>query len=79
MTCAIPGLATSEAGIVTASCPVVIFKVLERGEPFQYAKVTPFESAMKPVPATKSVKPWLPAVMLDGKRPVIAGVALNGG
>jgi len=77
--CAKPMLATSDAKIETASWPVLMLRLLERGRPFQYAKDTPFELAIKPVPVMKIVKFWLPTVMFEGKRPVIIGVALKGG
>jgi hypothetical protein len=77
VTSAVPAVATSEARTVTAICPVFRFTVAERGEPFQNAVEVPVEPAMKPVPATNIVKDWLPAVMLEGKSPVMIGVGFG--
>src|SRR5271163_5272638 len=77
VTSEVPGDATSEAKTVTASCPVFIFTAAERAEPFQNAVEVPVDPCMKPVPAMNSVKPWLPAVTLDGKRPVMTGVGFG--
>ena len=49
----------------------------ERGEPFQYAVEVAFFESMNPWPAMKSVNDSLPAVMLDGKSPVIIGVGFG--
>jgi hypothetical protein len=54
-----------------------MFTVAERAEPFQNAVEVPVDPSMKPVPAMKSVNPWLPAVTLDGKRPVMIGVGFG--
>jgi hypothetical protein len=75
--CAIPGVATSEAKIVRAIWFVLVLTMPVRGDPFQNAVVTPAELLMNPVPETKSVKVWLPAVMLAGARFVMIGVALG--
>src|SRR5271169_5771717 len=77
VTSEVPGDATSEAKTVTASWPVFIFTVAERAEPFQNAVEVPVDPCMKPVPATKRVKDWLPAVTLDGKSPVMIGVGFG--
>jgi hypothetical protein len=73
----VPGVSTSEARTVMAICPVLIFTVAERAEPFQNAVEVPVDPSMKPLPAMNSVKPWLPAVTLDGKRPVMTGVGFG--
>jgi hypothetical protein len=75
--CASPGLATSEAKIVSAIWLVFELTMPVRGEPFQNAVVTPAELLMNPVPETNRVKVWLPAVILDGARLVRTGVALG--
>jgi len=77
VTSEVPGVATSEARTVMAIWPVLIFTVAERAEPFQNAVEVPVDPSMKPVPAMNSVKPWLPAVTLDGKRPVMVGVGFG--
>jgi hypothetical protein len=77
VTSEVPGDAMSEARTVMAICPVAIFTVAERAEPFQNAVEVPVDPAMKPLPAMKTVKDWLPAVTLDGKSPVIAGVGFG--
>jgi hypothetical protein len=77
VTSEVPGDATSEASTVIEICPVERFTVAERAEPFQNAVEVPVEPAMKPLPAIKRVKDWLPAVTLDGKRPVITGVGFG--
>jgi hypothetical protein len=73
----VPGVAMSEARTVIAICPVFIFTDAERAEPFQNAVEVPVDPAMKLVPAMNIVKPWLPAVTLDGKSPVMIGVGLG--
>src|SRR5271170_4473450 len=77
VTSEVPGVSTSEARTVMAICPVLIFTVAERAEPFQNAVEVPVDPSMKPLPAMNSVKPWLPAVTLDGKRPVMTGVGFG--
>ena len=77
VTSEVPGDATSVARTVMAIWPVLIFTVAERAEPFQNAVEVPVDPSMKPVPAMNSVKPWLPAVTLDGKRPVMVGVGFG--
>ena len=77
VTSEVPGVATSEARTVMAICPVFILTEAERAEPFQNAVEVPVDPAMKPVPAMNMVKPWLPAVTLDGKRPVMIGVGFG--
>ena len=77
VTSEVPGDATSEASTVIAICPVFTFTAAERAEPFQNAVEVPVDPAMKPVPAMKRVKDWLPAVTLDGKSPVITGVGFG--
>jgi hypothetical protein len=57
--------------------PVDRFTVAERAEPFQNAVEVPVDPAMKPFPAMKRVKDWLPAVTLDGKSPVMTGVGFG--
>jgi hypothetical protein len=49
---------------------------VERREPFQKAKVIPLGGTMKLDPETTRVKFWLPAVMVEGERPVIVGTGL---
>jgi hypothetical protein len=65
VTSEVPGDAMSEARTVMAICPVAIFTVAERAEPFQNAVEVPVDPAMKPLPAMKTVKDWLPAVTLE--------------
>src|SRR5580704_4002132 len=77
VTSEVPGVATSEARTVIAICPVLIFTEAERAEPFQKAVEVPVDPSMKPVPAMNTVKDWLPAVTLDGKRPVMIGVGFG--
>jgi hypothetical protein len=77
VTSEVPGDATSEASTVMAICPVFRFTVAERAEPFQNAVEVPVDPSMKPLPAIKSVKDWLPAVALDGNNPVITGVGFG--
>jgi hypothetical protein len=60
-----------------AICPVFIFTEAERAEPFQNAVEVPVDPSMKPVPPMNMVKDWLPAVTLDGKRPVMIGVGFG--
>ena len=72
VTAAIPAVATSDARTVTASCCVVEFKTLVRIDPFQ--KTCDGGLLTKPVPEMNIVNTWLPAVMLEGNRPVITGV-----
>jgi hypothetical protein len=60
-----------------AICPVFIFTEAERAEPFQNAVEVPVDPSMKPVPAMNMVKDWLPAVTLEGKRPVMTGVGFG--
>ena len=72
VTAAMPELATSVARIDTASCKVVAFTLLVRIEPFQ--KTCDCGLVTKPFPEINRVNAWLPAVMLEGKRPVITGV-----
>src|ERR1700722_427219 len=72
VTAAIPELATSDAKITTASCPVVEFRTLVRTDPFQ--KTCDGGLIMNPLPEINMVNIWLPAVMLDGNKPVITGV-----
>ena len=50
--------------------------VVERGDPFQYANVTPLALEIIPEPVIASVNPWLPAVIFDGNRFEMIGVAL---
>jgi hypothetical protein len=69
---AIPELATSDARITTASCPVVLFRTLVRIEPFQ--KTCDGGFVMNPLPEINILNIWLPAVILDGNKPVITGV-----
>jgi hypothetical protein len=69
---AMPGVATSVARMLTASCVVTVFSLLVRSEPFQ--KTCDGGLVTKPVPEMNRVNIWLPAVMLEGKRPVITGV-----
>ncbi len=73
----VPGVAMSEARTVMAICPVFMFTEAERAEPFQNAVEVPVEPSMKPVPAMNMVKDWLPAVTLEGKRPVMIGVGFG--
>jgi len=77
VTSEVPGVATSDARTVMAICPVLIFTVAERAEPLKNAVEVPVDPEMKPVPAMNMVKDWLPAVTLDGKRPVMTGVGLG--
>ena len=77
VTSEVPAVATSEARTVIAICPVFIFTVAERAEPFQNAVEVPVDPAMKPVPAMNIVKDWLPAVTLDGKSAVMIGVGFG--
>src|SRR5579863_3037176 len=77
VTSEVPGDAMSEARTVMAIWPVERFTVAERAEPFQNAVEVPVDPAMKPLPAIKTVKDWLPAVTLDGKSPVIIGVGFG--
>jgi hypothetical protein len=77
VTSEVPGVATSEARTVMAICPVFIFTEAERAEPFQNAVEVPVDPSMKPVPPMNMVKDWLPAVTLDGKRPVMIGVGFG--
>jgi len=77
VTSEVPGVATSEARTVMAICPVFIFTEAERAEPFQNAVEVPVDPSMKPVPPINIVKDWLPAVTLDGKRPVMIGVGFG--
>src|SRR3984957_4273302 len=72
MTAAMPDVATSDARITTASCPVVVFRTLVRIDPFQ--KTCDGGLVMNPFPEINMVNIWLPAVMLDGNKPVITGV-----
>jgi hypothetical protein len=72
VTAAIPAVATSVARIVAASCPVVVFTVLVRIEPFQ--KTSDGGLLTNPVPEINKVNVSLPAVTLAGKRPVMMGV-----
>jgi hypothetical protein len=72
VTAAIPEVATSVARIDTASCNVVLFTVLVRIEPFQ--KTCEGGLVTKPFPEINKVNAWLPAVILEGKSPVITGV-----
>jgi hypothetical protein len=67
-----PAVATSDAIIVTASCSVVVFSTLVRIDPFQ--KTCDSGLVIKPVPEINKVNVWLPAVMLEGNKPVITGV-----
>ena len=62
---------------VIAISPVLRFTVDVRGAPFQYAVEVPDDPEMNPVPEMKSVKDWLPAVMLAGKSALIAGVGFG--
>src|ERR1700734_2512835 len=71
------GVVMSDWRICTESWPVLAFRVVERGEPFQLTTVVPLESETNPVPVTAKVKPSLPAVMTEGNRPLTVGVALN--
>ena len=73
----VPGVTTSEARTVMAICPVFMFTVAERAEPFQNAVEVPVDPSMKPVPAINIVKDWLPAVALEGNRPVMIGVGFG--
>jgi hypothetical protein len=77
VTAAVPGDATSDASTVIAISPVLRFTVDVRGAPFQYAVEVPDDPEMNPVPEMKSVKDWLPAVMLAGKSALIAGVGFG--
>jgi len=77
VTSEVPAVATSDAKTVMAICPVLIFTVAERAEPLKNAVEVPVDPEMKPVPAMNMVKDWLPAVTLDGKRPVMSGVGLG--
>jgi hypothetical protein len=77
VTSEVPGVATSEARTVMAICPVFMFTEAERAEPFQNAVEVPVDPSMKPVPAMNMVKDWLPAVTLEGKRPVMTGVGFG--
>jgi hypothetical protein len=77
VTSAVPAVATSEARTVMAICPVFIFTVAERAEPFKNAVEVPVDPAMKPLPAMNMVKDWLPAVTLDGKSPEMTGVGFG--
>jgi hypothetical protein len=72
VTAARPGLATSLARIDTESCNVVLFTVLVRIEPFQ--KTCDGGLVTKPFPEINRVNASLPAVILEGKSPVITGV-----
>jgi hypothetical protein len=76
--CAIPGLATSDASTAMATWFVLTFTTALRGDPFQKAVDTPAELLfINPVPETKRVNPWPPAVTLSGARLVRTGVGLN--
>jgi hypothetical protein len=77
VTSEVPGVATSEASTVMAICPVFIFTEAERAEPFQKAVEVPVDPSMKPLPAMNTVNDWLPAVTLEGKRPVMTGVGFG--
>lgn len=59
--CAVPELATREAGTEAVTC-VEFWNVLERGEPFHCTTA----SEPKPLPFTVSVKAALPAVTVLG-------------
>jgi hypothetical protein len=77
VTSEVPGVATSEARTVMAICPVFMFTDAERAEPFKNAVEVPVDPSINPVPAMNIVKDWLPAVTLDGKRPVMTGVGFG--
>jgi hypothetical protein len=56
---------------------VFVFTSALRGEPFQYTVVTPADPEINPEPDRARVNVWLPAVMLEGARAVIIGVAFG--
>ncbi|MFZ3216818.1 MAG: hypothetical protein WA192_12230 [Candidatus Acidiferrales bacterium] len=56
---------------------VFVLTFADRGEPFQYAVEIPVDPSMNPVPAIKTVKDWLPAVMLPGYSPEMIGVGFG--
>jgi len=69
-------LVTKEAGTEASSSVVSELRFVERGMPFQKAMDAPEEPDMKFVPLMKSMKPWLPAVIMAGKTKLMAGVGL---
>ena len=71
VTCAVPALVKSVAGICAVSC-VALTKVVARLLPFQRTT----EPLMKPVPLTVKVMPELPAFAVFGLRLAIAGAGL---
>ena len=72
VTCAVPALVKSVAGICAVNC-VALTKVVVRSCPFHFTR----ELLIKPVPLIVSVKAALPACAAFGFRFVIAGSGLG--
>src|SRR5260370_25275033 len=71
VTCAVPAVATSLAGMFAVSC-VALIKLVGRGEPFQRTT----ESAIKLLPLTVSLKGESPLLALAGEMEVRPGSGL---
>jgi hypothetical protein len=72
VTWAVPALVMSAAEIAADNC-VALMKVVVRAAPFQFT-TDPFT---KPVPVTVRLNAAVPAVALDGARPLIVGTGFN--
>ncbi len=74
VTCALPELATSAAGMLAVSL-TELTSVVVRLEPFHCTT----ELEMNPEPVTANVNAWLPSVTLAGDMPLTTGAGLEVG